>query len=151
MHCRSLRAAVVVVALLVATSSCGEDDNGSDEKQSSSDTESTVAPAAPDGTYQSEVGPNEEAVTFDVEDGAITHVEGKVHGDCGGVTVTESIEGDFDIPIEEGAVAYEDKGSGTTTTLTGTFVEGAFEGTFAYLRADASCRAEPFTFTASVN
>ena len=139
-----LSAAVAATALLLTVSSCSGDDKDSSAKAGSSQ-----GPAAPDGSYTSETGPNEEAVTFEVEDGAITHLKGKTYGDCEGVTVSESIDGDVNVAIEDDSVAYENDANGVTTTLTGTFKDGSFTGTFAYVRADATCPTAPFEFTAS--
>lgn len=146
MHPRSLPTALAGAALLLALTSCSSDD----DQKSSSDTESSAAPASPDGTYRSDVGTNDEQVTFEVEDGAITHLQGKAYGDCGGTTVTESIDGEVDIPVVDGAVAYDNEANGVRTTLTGTFDEGTFDGTFSYVRATASCPTQPYSFTATV-
>ena len=152
MAVRLLRTAAAVALVVACAAACGDDSTGDDDR-SSPDTESSESPgpAAPDGTYKSEVGPNEEAVTLEVEDGTITHLEGKAHGECEGVTTSESIEGDVDIPIEDDAVDYQSEANGATTILTGEFTDGTFEGTFSYGRADATCPTEPFTFSASVS
>lgn len=138
--------ALAAAALVFAVGGCG-DDGGS----SSGGGASESGPAAPDGSYASETGPNEEKVTFDVEEGAITHLEGTVYSDCDGITSKESIEGDVDIPIEDDAVDYTAESNGATTKLTGSFDDGTFKGTFSYTRPDSSCPSEPLEVTASAD
>ncbi len=143
---RALTSALAAVVLALAVSSCGDGDTSSGGGGGDG---GGGGPAAPDGSYASETGPNEESVTLEVEGGSVTHIKGKVYGECEGVTLTDGIDADVDVPIEDDTVDYEAEANGATSTLTGSFDDGTFEGTFAYVRANGPCPTEPYDFTAS--
>lgn len=143
---RILRALALAApaAVVLLTAGCGGDDDGGGDGGSE-----PPPPAAPDGTYSSDVGPNDEQVTFDVEDEAITHLSGKVFGDCGGTTISQETEGDVDIPIEDGEVSYSSESGGATLSLSGSFDDGTFEGTFGYVDPASVCPADEWEFVAT--
>jgi hypothetical protein len=131
-------ALIAAALLLLGATSCGSD-------KASTEPGSGKAVAAPDGTYTTETGPNDESLSLEVKNRTITHLKGKVHGECDAITVNESVDGDVKIPIENGAVAYNNEANGATTSLTGAFSDGTFDGTFTYGRPGASCPTAPLS------